>query len=135
MTQPADQKHESSLLGKTQWAWHLPGEMRDISIASGKLEVVLQQLQCRPLAVTLEALEAGDEQVQVFRSPRFCFEKEWMSLWTRHLLIVHRGRSTRSGAQEASIAREVGERAAERQERIKREIERERDLDRGFGIE
>ena len=44
-------------------------------------------------------------------------------------------RMRRSGAQEASIAREVDEKAAERQARIEREIEREQDLDRGFGIE
>ena len=44
-------------------------------------------------------------------------------------------RMRRDRAQEASIAREVDERAAERQERIEREIERDRDLDRGFGIE
>jgi ATP-dependent exoDNAse (exonuclease V) alpha subunit len=44
-------------------------------------------------------------------------------------------RMRRSGAQEASIAREVDEKAAERQARIKREIDRDRDLDRGFGIE
>ena len=44
-------------------------------------------------------------------------------------------RMRRSGAQEASIAREVDERSLERQARIEREIEREQELDRGFGIE
>ncbi len=44
-------------------------------------------------------------------------------------------RMRRSGAQEASIAREVDEKAAERQARIEREIDRDRDLDRGFEIE
>ena len=44
-------------------------------------------------------------------------------------------RMRRSGAQEASIAREAEEQAAERQARIEHEIERDRDLDRGFGIE
>jgi conjugative relaxase-like TrwC/TraI family protein len=44
-------------------------------------------------------------------------------------------RMRRTGAQEASIAREVDEDAAERRARIEREIERDRDLDRGFGIE
>ena len=43
-------------------------------------------------------------------------------------------RMRRSGAQEASIAREVDEKAAERQARLEREIERDRDLDRNFGI-
>jgi hypothetical protein len=42
-------------------------------------------------------------------------------------------RMRRSGAQEASIAREVDEKAAERQARIEREIDGDRD--RGFGIE
>ena len=47
----------------------------------------------------------------------------------------------RFGAQEASVSREVDDRAAERPARIEREndrereIEQERDLDRGFGIE
>jgi ATP-dependent exoDNAse (exonuclease V) alpha subunit len=44
-------------------------------------------------------------------------------------------RMRRSGAQEASIAREVDEKAAERQARIEREIDRDRDIDRGLGIE
>ena len=44
-------------------------------------------------------------------------------------------RMRQSRAQEASIAREVDEKAAERRARIEREIERDRDLDRGFGIE
>jgi ATP-dependent exoDNAse (exonuclease V) alpha subunit len=44
-------------------------------------------------------------------------------------------RMRQSRAQEASIAREVEEKAIERQARIEREIEREQDLDRGFGIE
>lgn len=44
-------------------------------------------------------------------------------------------RMRHSRAQEASIAREVDKQASERQERIEREIEREQDLDRGFGIE
>ena len=44
-------------------------------------------------------------------------------------------RMRRSGAQEASIAKEADERSVERQERIEREIDRDRDLDRGFGIE
>lgn len=41
----------------------------------------------------------------------------------------------RSGAQEASIAREADKRSVERRTRIEREIDRDRDLDRGFGIE
>jgi ATP-dependent exoDNAse (exonuclease V) alpha subunit len=44
-------------------------------------------------------------------------------------------RMRRSGAQEASIAREVDEQAVERRARIEREVEREQELDRGFGIE
>ncbi len=44
-------------------------------------------------------------------------------------------RLRRSGAQEASIAKEADERTVERQERIEREIDRDRDFDRGFGIE
>jgi conjugative relaxase-like TrwC/TraI family protein len=44
-------------------------------------------------------------------------------------------RMRRSGAQEASIAREADERGVERQARIESEIDRDRDLDRGFGIE
>jgi hypothetical protein len=44
-------------------------------------------------------------------------------------------RMRQSRAQEASIAREVDERSLERQERIEREIDPDRDLDRGFGIE
>jgi len=44
-------------------------------------------------------------------------------------------RMRRRGAQEASIASEVDEKAVERQARIEREIEREQDLDRGLGIE
>lgn len=44
-------------------------------------------------------------------------------------------RMCRSGAQEASIAREADERSVELQERIERDIDRDRDLDRGFGIE
>jgi hypothetical protein len=47
--------------------------------------------------------------------------------------LGERMRETR--AQEASIAREADERSVERQVRIKREINRERNLDRGFGIE
>lgn len=45
------------------------------------------------------------------------------------------GRMRRSGAQEASIAREADEKAVERQEQIEREIDQDRDLGRGFGIE
>jgi hypothetical protein len=41
----------------------------------------------------------------------------------------------RSGAQEASIARALDEKAVERQARIEREIERDQDCERGFGIE
>ncbi len=44
-------------------------------------------------------------------------------------------RMRRSGAQEASIAREVDEKAAERRARLQRETDRDRDIDRGFGIE
>jgi conjugative relaxase-like TrwC/TraI family protein len=44
-------------------------------------------------------------------------------------------RMRRTGAQEASIAKEVDEKAVERRARIEREIDRDRDLDRGFGIE
>ncbi len=44
-------------------------------------------------------------------------------------------RMRRSGAQEASIAKEVVERAAKREARIEREIDRDRDIDRGLGIE
>ncbi len=44
-------------------------------------------------------------------------------------------RMRRSGAQEASIAREVEEKAVERQAQIEREFEQEQALDRGFGIE
>jgi hypothetical protein len=44
-------------------------------------------------------------------------------------------RLCQSRAQEASIAREADEQAVKRQERIEREIDRDRDLDRGFGIE
>ena len=44
-------------------------------------------------------------------------------------------RMRRSGAHEASIAKEADERSAERQERIEREIDRDRDLDCGFEIE
>ena len=40
-----------------------------------------------------------------------------------------------SGAQEASIAREADGQAVERQARIEREIDRDRDIDRGLGIE
>jgi conjugative relaxase-like TrwC/TraI family protein len=44
-------------------------------------------------------------------------------------------RMRRSGAQEASIAREIDEKAAERRARIEREIARDREIDRGLGIE
>ena len=44
-------------------------------------------------------------------------------------------RIRRSGAQEASIAREADERSVERQEWIERDIDRDRELDRGLGIE
>ena len=44
-------------------------------------------------------------------------------------------RLRQSRAQEASIAKEVDEKAVERQARIEREIDREQNLDRGFGIE
>jgi ATP-dependent exoDNAse (exonuclease V) alpha subunit len=44
-------------------------------------------------------------------------------------------RMRQSRAQEASIAREVDEKAAEHQARIECEIARDRDIDRGFGIE
>jgi len=44
-------------------------------------------------------------------------------------------RIRRSGAQEASIAKEADERSAERQEWIDREIDRDQELDRGFEIE
>ncbi len=44
-------------------------------------------------------------------------------------------RLRQSRAQEATIAREVDEKAAERQAKIEREIERDQDLHRGFGIE
>ncbi|HVC07536.1 MAG TPA: hypothetical protein VND98_08145 [Solirubrobacterales bacterium] len=44
-------------------------------------------------------------------------------------------RMRRSGAQEASVSREVADREAERQARIERDIDPDRDLDRGFGIE
>ena len=44
-------------------------------------------------------------------------------------------RLRRSGAQEASVSREVDEREAERPAEIERRIEQKRDLDRGFGIE
>jgi conjugative relaxase-like TrwC/TraI family protein len=44
-------------------------------------------------------------------------------------------RMRRSGAQEASVSREVDEQGTERQAEIERRIEQERDLDRGFGIE
>ncbi len=43
-------------------------------------------------------------------------------------------RMRRSGAQEASIAREIDERSLQRGERSEREIDQDRDLDRGFGI-
>jgi hypothetical protein len=43
-------------------------------------------------------------------------------------------RMRRSGAQEASIAREVDEQAVERQVGIEREIDRDQELGRGFGI-
>ncbi len=43
-------------------------------------------------------------------------------------------RMRRSGAQEASIARTLDEKAVEREARIEREIDRDRDIDRGFGI-
>ncbi len=41
----------------------------------------------------------------------------------------------RSEAQEASIARALDKKAVERQARIERGIDRDRDIDRGFGIE
>ncbi|HVC07661.1 MAG TPA: hypothetical protein VND98_08785 [Solirubrobacterales bacterium] len=44
-------------------------------------------------------------------------------------------RMRRSGAHAASIAREVDERSVERQAWIEPEIERDRELDPGFGIE
>jgi hypothetical protein len=44
-------------------------------------------------------------------------------------------RMRRGGAQEASIAKEADELSVERQERIEREIDRDHELDRGFGIE
>jgi ATP-dependent exoDNAse (exonuclease V) alpha subunit len=44
-------------------------------------------------------------------------------------------RMRQSRAQEASVAREVDEKAVERGARIEREVERDQDLDRGFGIE
>ena len=44
-------------------------------------------------------------------------------------------RMQRSRAQEATIAKGADERSVKRQERIEREIDRDRDLDRGFGIE
>lgn len=44
-------------------------------------------------------------------------------------------RMRQSRAQEASIARAIDEKAVERQARIQLEIGRDRDLDRGFGIE
>ncbi len=43
-------------------------------------------------------------------------------------------RIRRSGAQEASIARKVDEQAVERSPKIEREINRDQELDRGFGI-
>jgi ATP-dependent exoDNAse (exonuclease V) alpha subunit len=44
-------------------------------------------------------------------------------------------RIRQSRAQEASVAKPTDERSAERQKRIKRELERDQDLERGFGIE
>jgi ATP-dependent exoDNAse (exonuclease V) alpha subunit len=44
-------------------------------------------------------------------------------------------RMRQSRAQEASIAREADEQSAERQEWIEREIDRDRELEHGFGIE
>lgn len=44
-------------------------------------------------------------------------------------------RMRRSGAHEASIAKEAEERVPERRERIERQINRDQELDRGFGIE
>jgi conjugative relaxase-like TrwC/TraI family protein len=44
-------------------------------------------------------------------------------------------RMRRSGAQEASVAREADEKVVEREVRIEREIYRDREHDRGFGIE
>jgi conjugative relaxase-like TrwC/TraI family protein len=44
-------------------------------------------------------------------------------------------RMRRSGAHEASIAKEADERSVQRQKRIEREIDRDREIDRGFGIE
>ena len=44
-------------------------------------------------------------------------------------------RIRQSRAQEASIAREVDGQAVERSPQIAREIDRDQELDRGFGIE
>jgi conjugative relaxase-like TrwC/TraI family protein len=44
-------------------------------------------------------------------------------------------RIRQSRAQEASVAKPTDERSAERQKRIERELERDQDLERGFGIE
>ena len=44
-------------------------------------------------------------------------------------------RIRQSQAQEASVAKDVDDRAVERQARIDRKADRDRDLDRGFGIE
>jgi ATP-dependent exoDNAse (exonuclease V) alpha subunit len=45
------------------------------------------------------------------------------------------GRLRRSSAQEASIAKEVNEQAVERSPQIEREIDRDQEFNRGFGIE
>ena len=44
-------------------------------------------------------------------------------------------RMRRSGAQEASVSRRIDEQATERPPQIEREIDRDQELDRGFGIE
>jgi hypothetical protein len=74
-------------------------------------------------------LSCPREQTQIYVSPEDLGEAG-MDVGAIERLA---DRMRRSGAQEASISREVDEREAERQARIEREIER--DLDRGFGIE
>ena len=79
MAQPPNQEHESLLLGKTQLNRHSPCELRNVGVTPGKLEVVLQQLQRRPLAVALEGLETDSEQVGVVGGPGVRLDQKGVS--------------------------------------------------------
>ena len=77
------------------------------------------------------ALSRAREQTQVYAS------REDLGEAGMDVGAIERlgNRMRRSGAQEASLAKEIEEQAVEREVRVEREIERDRGVDRDFGIE